>query len=71
MEFNTKYNVGDEVYVIKHSKIDRKTINSVTVKQGCSSANITYTFAEGGCGSSGSVWQHEIFATKQELLDSL
>lgn len=62
MKIETKYNIGDEVWVITMSKPYCTTITSIHIDKNGLKYNLKYLLARE---------ENEIFATKEELLKSL
>jgi hypothetical protein len=75
MTINTKFNVGDFVYFIRNNQVITSKAGSISVLTGghSSTTEIKYhiIFNLGLSTYTESIKESELFATKQELLNSL
>lgn len=66
MTIETKYNVGDNVWLMHENKARLLTITNIDIHILCSEVKTKYIL-----GGKGSYSEAELFATKEELLNSL
>lgn len=66
MVFNTKFNPGEFVYIMRDNKPARLQIDGVEVWANRLHKYTRYTMDTGTC-----VYEDEVFATKEELIKSL
>ena len=73
MEITTKYNLGDKVWFMDKNKVKSDNIRSFRIevsKEPLSSNNFIY-YVDDIYGNYGRYNEHELFASKQQLLESL
>ena len=65
----TKFDIGQKVYSIIGSKIELKEVESIRIEKGC-----TYYTVMSGIRNEVNRWvkaEHELFTSKEELINSL
>ena len=66
MEVNTKFNVGDQVWLVESNKVVMGLINTLVINWEGDTVDIKYS-----TNGSNNIPEHLIFKTKNELLESL
>lgn len=72
MQIETKFNVDEEVFIMFQNKVQKSKIYWIDIRVYSEGISIKYdirTVPEGYCD--GQIPENRIFATKQELLNSL
>jgi hypothetical protein len=71
MKIETKYNIGDEVWIISKGKVVKDVVDMIHIHIG-SDENITYSLkSKRILGLFETIKESSIFHTKEELLKSL
>ena len=71
MKIETRYNIGDEVWIISKGKAVKDVIDMIHIHIG-RDENISYSFrSKRALGLFETVEESSIFSTKEELLNSL
>lgn len=72
MKIETKFNVGDEVWFIRHNKITKGEISIVHTSSDGSLTNTSYQIRMSSSPADYfELYENEYFATKEELIKSL
>ena len=71
MEFKTKYNVGDMVYLMRNNKVHTDNIEFVKIHAANESSPLISYGLRAQDVSEKPIPEHLLFATKEELLASL
>ncbi len=66
MEVNTKFNVGDQVWLVESNKVVMGLINTLVINWEGDTVDIKYS-----TNGSNNIPEHLLFKTKNELLESL
>ena len=71
MKIETKYNIGDEVWIVSQGKAVKDVVDMIHIHIGCDE-NISYSFNnKRALGLFEIIEESSIFSTKEELLKSL
>ena len=71
MEIKTKYNLYDEVYIIKENKIVKRTISGVNVFAGVNSIRVSYDLKKDTTDYTNMTSEEDVFPSKEALLEYL
>jgi len=73
MEIKTLLDIYDECYFLMCDRINKAIIQEVWIKKTRNEINVTYIIDKNPCGTSYTITlsSNDVFATKQELLNSL
>lgn len=73
MKIETKFNIGNKCYFLMLDKVREAVIEEIETRNVQGQSNIIYTIDKNPAGSQYTkrLLEHEIFKTKQDLLDSL
>jgi hypothetical protein len=66
MEVNTKFNVGDQVWLVESNKVVMGLINTLVINWEGDTVDIKYS-----TNGSNNIPEHLLFKTKNEVLESL
>ena len=66
MEVNTKFNVGDQVWLVESNKVVMRIIDKLVINWEGDTVDIKYS-----TNGSNNIPEHLLFKTKNELLESL
>lgn len=66
MEVNTKFNVGDQVWLVESNKVVMRTVTALVILWEGGTLDVKYST----CGNK-EIPEHLLFKTKNELLESL
>ena len=66
MEVNTKFNVGDKVWLVESNKVVMGLINTLVINWEGDTVDIKYS-----TNGSNNIPEHLLFKTKNEVLESL
>ena len=66
MEVNTKFNVGDQVWLVESNKVVMRIIDKLVIN--CEGETVDIKYSTNG---SNNIPEHLLFKTKNELLESL
>ena len=73
MKIETKFSIGDVIYYIRDNKVHKDTVNKIEIvieKKGVGKIGINALYSVGAYGEYRR-YEKEIFANKEELLESL
>lgn len=70
MKIETKFNLDDEVFVIWENKVCHAVVTAIDIHISCLPMKIIYQVQFETAGIIG-FYEERLFATKQELIDSL
>ena len=71
MRIETKYNIGQEVWIISKGKAVKDVVDMIRIYIGCNK-NISYSFkSRRALGLFETIEESSVFPTKEELLKSL
>lgn len=71
MKIETKFNLDDEVFVIWENEVRPVVVISIGIRVSCVPTKIMYTTQSIKTGAINTFPEERLFATKQELIDSL
>lgn len=71
MKIETKFSIDDEVFVLWEDKVCLAVVIGIDIRVSCVPIKIMYTIQSMGAGKINSFHEERLFATKQELIDSL
>ena len=73
MEIKTKFNIGDECYFLMCNKVNEAVVEQIQTSNSNLQSSIIYKIEENPAGTQYTklFLEHELFKTKQDLLDSL
>lgn len=71
MKIETKFSIDDEVFVIWENKVCPAVVISIGIRVSCVPIQIMYTIQSMETGKINTFSEERLFATKQELIDSL
>ena len=66
MEVNTKFNVGDKVWLVESNKVVMRIVDKLVINWEGNTVDIKYS-----TNGSNDIPEHLLFKTKNELLESL
>jgi len=73
MNIGTKFNIGDEVYFMRNNCVVENSILNIEINCFIDTIQILYGFSalKNGKSRDFMLYEHDCFANKQELIDSL